>query len=67
MIRPMAGTVRLGDRDLTALRSDQICRLSVGYVPQVRDTFPRLTVLENLEMGGYTPAQVRRSRRGWRR
>jgi branched-chain amino acid transport system ATP-binding protein len=54
VIRPMAGTVRLGGRDLTALRSDQICRLSVGYVPQVRDTFPRLTVLENLEMGGYT-------------
>ena len=23
-------------------------------MPQVRDTFPRLTVLENLEMGGYT-------------
>jgi ABC-type branched-subunit amino acid transport system ATPase component len=54
VLRPMAGTVRLGDRELTALRSDQICRLSVGYVPQVRDTFPRLSVLENLEMGGYT-------------
>jgi branched-chain amino acid transport system ATP-binding protein len=54
VLRPMAGTVRLGERDLTSLRSDQICRLSVGYVPQVRDTFPRLTVLENLEMGGYT-------------
>jgi ABC-type branched-subunit amino acid transport system ATPase component len=54
VIRPMAGTVRLGERDLTSLRSDQICRLSVGYVPQVRDNFPRLTVLENLEMGGYT-------------
>jgi branched-chain amino acid transport system ATP-binding protein len=50
----MAGTVRLGGRDLTTMRSDQICRLSVGYVPQVRDNFPRLTVLENLEMGGYT-------------
>jgi len=54
ILRPMAGTVHLGDRDLTALRSDQICRLSVGYVPQVRDIFPRLTVIENLEMGGYT-------------
>lgn len=53
-LRPMAGSVRLGDRDLTTLRSDQICKLLVGYVPQVRDTFPRLTVLENLEMGGYT-------------
>ncbi len=59
VIRPMAGTVRLGGRDLTSLRSDQICRLSVGYVPQVRDTFPRLTVLENLEMGGYS---LRRSK-----
>lgn len=54
VLRPMAGTVHLGERDLTRLRSDQICRLSVGYVPQVRDTFPRLTVLENIEMGGYT-------------
>jgi branched-chain amino acid transport system ATP-binding protein len=54
VIRTMAGGVWLGDRDLTSLRSDQICRMSVGYVPQVRDTFPRLTVLENIEMGGYT-------------
>jgi ABC-type branched-subunit amino acid transport system ATPase component len=36
------------------MRSDRVCRLSVGYVPQVRDTFPRLTVIENLEMGGFT-------------
>jgi branched-chain amino acid transport system ATP-binding protein len=54
VIRPMSGSVWLGERDLTSLRSDQICRLSVGYVPQVRDTFPRLTVLENIELGGYT-------------
>jgi ABC-type branched-subunit amino acid transport system ATPase component len=53
-LRPMSGTVRLGERDLAGLRSDQVCRLSVGYVPQVGDTFPRLTVLENIEMGGYT-------------
>jgi len=54
VIRPMSGSVWLGERDLTALRSDQVCRLSVGYVPQVRDMFPRLTVLENIELGGYT-------------
>ena len=53
-LRPMSGTVLLGGRNLAGLRSDQVCRLSVGYVPQVQDTFPRLTVLENLEMGGYT-------------
>lgn len=63
VLRPMAGTVRLGSREVTSLRGDQICRLSVGYVPQVRDNFPRLTVLENLEMGGYTlPRRLVRSR-----
>jgi ABC-type branched-subunit amino acid transport system ATPase component len=53
-LRPMSGTVLLGGRNLAGLRSDQVCRLSVGYVPQVQDTFPRLTALENIEMGGYT-------------
>jgi branched-chain amino acid transport system ATP-binding protein len=53
-LRPMAGKIRLRDRDVTHLRADQVCRLSVGYVPQVRDTFPRLSVIENLEMGGFT-------------
>jgi ABC-type branched-subunit amino acid transport system ATPase component len=53
-LRPMAGSVRFRDRDVTSMRSDQVCRLSVGYVPQIRDTFPRLTVTENLEMGGFT-------------
>ena len=54
VIRPLAGSVLLGGRELAGLRTDQICRRSVGYVPQVRDTFPRLSVRENLEMGGYT-------------
>jgi ABC-type branched-subunit amino acid transport system ATPase component len=53
-LRPMSGTVRIGDKEVGGLRSDQVCRLSVGYVPQVNDTFPRLTVHENIEMGGYT-------------
>lgn len=53
VVRPTSGRVRLGGQDLTGLRTDQICRRAIGYVPQVRDTFPRLTVRENLEMGGY--------------
>jgi ABC-type branched-subunit amino acid transport system ATPase component len=54
VIRPMAGTIVLGGRSLASMRSDQICRMCVGYVPQVNDTFPRLSVLENLEVGGHT-------------
>jgi branched-chain amino acid transport system ATP-binding protein len=37
--------------------------MGVRYVPQERDVFPKLTVTENLEMGGYTekPNTVRQS------
>jgi len=48
------GRVLLKEQDITRLRADEIAREGVGYVPQVRNVFPRLTVGENLEMGGYT-------------
>src|SRR5207302_9835923 len=40
---------------------EELARRGVGYVPQVNDIFEPLTVLENLEMGGYllSSAQVR--------
>jgi ABC-type branched-subunit amino acid transport system ATPase component len=42
---------------------EDLARRGVGYVPQVGDIFEPLTVLENLEMGGYllrTPEVARR-------
>jgi branched-chain amino acid transport system ATP-binding protein len=47
------GSVRLAGETISGRRPDEIARLGVGYVPQLRDIFPRLTVTENLEMGGY--------------
>ena len=47
------GHVRLEGADVTGLRGDQLARRGIGYVPQVNDVFPPLSVLENLEMGGY--------------
>lgn len=47
------GTVHLGDRDVTRLATEEMARAGVGYVPQVDDVFPPLTVNENLEIGGY--------------
>lgn len=52
-IPTMSGTVFLGDRDVTRLRGDQLARLGIGYVPQLKDVFSSLTVTDNLEMGGY--------------
>jgi ABC-type branched-subunit amino acid transport system ATPase component len=53
VIRVSAGTVTVGGRSVTNLPPEEVARASVGYVPQVDDIFPPLTVRENLEMGGY--------------
>jgi ABC-type branched-subunit amino acid transport system ATPase component len=53
VISPMAGEITVASVNLSGLRADEIARIGVGYVPQVRDVFDSLTVKENLEMGGY--------------
>lgn len=49
----LSGRVVLGGRDVTGLAPEEMARSGVGYVPQVDDVFPPLTVVENLDMGGY--------------
>lgn len=46
-----SGNVSFEGRDLTRARPDERARSGIGYVPQGREIFPRLTVEENLEMG----------------
>jgi ABC-type branched-subunit amino acid transport system ATPase component len=55
------GRILLGDTDVTNHTPEDLARRGVGYVPQVNDIFEPLTVLENLEMGGYllSTAQIR--------
>ena len=48
-----SGRVMLGESDVTNRPPEELARRGVGYVPQVNDIFEPLTVLENLEMGGY--------------
>ena len=45
-----AGSIRLAGREIGALPTPERARLGIGYVPQGRDIFPHLTVLENLRM-----------------
>ena len=54
VLAALDGDVRLDQERLTGLRADQVARVGVGYVPQVRDVFEPLTVRENLEMGATT-------------
>jgi len=54
-----SGRVLLGDDDITGQPAHQLVRRGVGYVPQVRNVFPRLTIDDNLRMGAYLePARV---------
>jgi ABC-type branched-subunit amino acid transport system ATPase component len=63
ILRVTSGRVMLGAEDVTNRASEQLARKGVGYVPQVQDIFEPLSVLENLEMGGYLlPASKIRSR-----
>lgn len=50
---PTRGRILFRDEDVTALRPDEKVRRGIGYVPQLENVFPSLTVEENLEMGGY--------------
>ena len=45
------GSVKFGDLDLTRAKSEDRARAGIGFVPQGREIFARLTVQENLEMG----------------
>ncbi len=47
LIRPAAGTVRLGEHDLTRLPMHRRARRGLGYLPQEASIFRRLTVREN--------------------
>ncbi len=47
------GRISLNGREITGLRPHQIARLGLGYVPQEANTFPSMTVEENLEIGAF--------------
>jgi urea transport system ATP-binding protein len=46
-----SGTLTFDSRDITPLAPFQRAQLGIGYVPQGREIFPRLTVEENLLIG----------------
>lgn len=53
LARPTAGQVLFDGRELNGLAPHAIVGLGIGHVPEGRHIFPRLSVLENLEIGAY--------------
>jgi branched-chain amino acid transport system ATP-binding protein len=48
---PKTGTIRMGDRDLRGMRTEDIARLGIGHVPEGRGVIGEFTVEENLRLG----------------
>jgi ABC-type branched-subunit amino acid transport system ATPase component len=53
VLKPMSGRILVNDLDVTTLPGHQIPRHGLVYVPQNDNVFKRLTVRENLEVGGF--------------
>src|SRR5438270_1670862 len=51
LLKPRAGRILFDGRDLTRAAPEVRARAGLGYVPQGREIFPDLTVLENLQVG----------------
>ena len=51
VVKPSAGSIRLGGTDITRAEPSQIVKQGLGHVPEGRELFPLMTVLENLELG----------------
>ncbi|HVT87658.1 MAG TPA: urea ABC transporter ATP-binding subunit UrtE [Tepidisphaeraceae bacterium] len=49
--RSTGGAVKLGEQDVTRLPANKRAKAGIALVPQGRQIFPKLTVLENLRIG----------------
>ena len=52
-LKPHAGSIRFRGEPISALDPFEVKARGIGYVPQEVNTFPHLTVEENLRMGGW--------------
>jgi len=51
LLKASEGTVRLDEKDISSLSANKRARAGLGFVPQGRQIFPKLTVEENLRVG----------------
>ena len=50
---PRKGRIRFEGRDITGMNAHEVVELGVAQSPEGRRLFPRMSVLENLEMGAF--------------
>jgi len=53
-VAPVSGAIAYNGRDLLAVSPAERAQLGIAHVPEGRQVFASMTVMENLEMGAYT-------------
>ncbi len=61
IVRPTSGSVLFRSDDVTGYRPDRLTRRGLGFVPQLDNVFPTLTVSENLSVGAQALPRGERS------
>lgn len=54
LVVPTSGTIKFYDKRIDNLPPHKIVELGISHVPEGRQLFPKLSVLENLKLGAYT-------------
>jgi branched-chain amino acid transport system ATP-binding protein len=62
-VTPLSGRIVYQGKDLLAVPPAQRAALGIAHVPEGRQVFKSMSILENLEMGAYVPA----GRAAWQR
>jgi branched-chain amino acid transport system ATP-binding protein len=58
LLHPRVGTVAFNGRDISHVAPHELVQLGIGQAPEGRRIFSRLTVFENLLMGGFTRSKA---------
>jgi len=62
LLAPNKGRVTLEDQEIQGRPAREISALGLAYVPQEHNVFPTMSVLENLEMGGFLEPRSSKTR-----
>lgn len=53
LLKPVSGEILFKEKRITSLKPHAIVQMGISHVPEGRRVFPKLSVLENLKMGGF--------------
>ena len=60
LLHPREGSVSFDGQDISTTPAHELVKRGIGHAPEGRRIFSRLTVLENLQMGGFTRSSAER-------